>query len=128
VCALLFLISMLYGCGELVQCKRYNPFFILNEPIHLEIELEDADKIHALFEASGFVINPKSSLHIKLTTNPLQSSCAMNASHVAKEHFVRISAYKNEEEQYRIQMNSKTRIGLEDIERMIKKMKSEIGK
>ena len=119
---------MLYGCGEWVQSKRYNPSFILNESIYLEIELNDAHNIHALFEGFGFVVSPQSALHVKLTTNPLQSSCSLSTSHVAKEHFVRISVYKHEEEQYRIQMDSKTPISLDDIERMVKKMKDEIGK
>ncbi len=126
LCTLFLLLFLLKGCGEFLASKRYNPSFTFNETIALAVECSESENIQGLFKAHGFIVNQNSQTLVKLTSNPPESTCSIHASHIAKEHFVRISVYVGDEEQYRIQLNQKEPIGLRDVEKVLVKMKKEL--
>jgi hypothetical protein len=126
---LLFLCCLfLIGCGEVIHSKLYTQDFKLTSDISLHVEEYDASTVMELFEKNGFNVHSNNTICIKITTDPLLGSCPVGNSHVAKEHFVRISILEGEREHYRIQMNQKEAIALSDIEKVVLKMKKEIGK
>ena len=111
-----------------MHAKLYTQGFKLSSEISLHVEECDASAVIALFAKNGFSIDSKNAIRIKVTTDPLLSSCPVGKSHVAKEHFVRLSVLEGDIEHYRIQMNQKEAIALGDIEKVMLKMKEEIGK
>ena len=126
---LLFLCCLfLIGCGEVIHSKLYTHGFKLTSDISLHVEEYDAFAVMALFEKNGFSVHSNNTIRIKITTDPFLSSCPVGKSHVAKEHFVRVSVLEGEREHYRIQLNQKETIALGDIEKVVLKMKKEIGK
>ena len=122
LCALIFL-----GCGETVHSKHYTSHFKLSSPIALHADSLEPDSIRTLFEKNGYTIDTQSVLHVSLSTDPIISSCPVGASPALKEHFVRISILLGDVEHYRIQLNQKEPITLKDIEKVIVKMKREVG-
>jgi len=111
-----------------MHAKLYTQGFKLSSEISLHVEECDVSAVTALFAKNGFSIDSKNAIRIKVTTDPLLSSCPVGKSHVAKEHFVRLSVLEGDIEHYRIQMNQKEAIALGDIEKVMLKMKEEIGK
>ncbi len=118
---------LLIGCGEVIHSKCYTQDFKLSSLISLHVEEYDASAAAALFEENGFILGSKNSVRIIITTDPMLSSCPAGKSHIAKEHFIRISVVESGIEHYRIQMNQKEAITLNAIEKVLFKMKNEIG-
>jgi len=126
ICTLLLIPIFTIGCGEVITSKHYNPSFKLTAPILLTIESTEIQKMDVLFESYGFTIDPQSNLHVNITTTPLETHCPLNGPSISKVFFIRISVYKENVEQYRIQLNQKEPIRREDIEKILIKMKKEI--
>lgn len=129
ICALFLLLLFYYGYHDKkeIYSKRYTPSFTLTEPFSYESELPETFNVETLFNTYGFIVDAKSALHVKITTNPLNSTCLSNASYETKTDFIRISIYHSEKEHYRIQCNTKRPIIIKDIEKLIEKMKEDIG-
>lgn len=122
-------ILLFLGCGDVISVKKYNPSFALDGPFTLQVdETLDYNAITQLFLQHTLTITHQSTLHIILSSNPITTQCPLSASSIAKENFVRISVLQNNEEMYRIQRNQKGEIALEDIERLIVKLKKDLEK
>lgn len=125
--SLLFILFFgLYGCGEFIQSKQYVKDFKLTPSIQCSIENIEESTVKRLLNAEGFILDSDAFLHVKISSNPSQSTCSVQASHIAKEHFIRISIYDHHVECYRIQLNQKEKIEEKDIQKVILRMKKEV--
>ncbi|MBV5279503.1 MAG: hypothetical protein J0647_10880 [Campylobacteraceae bacterium] len=125
---LFLVLVVLTGCGDTISSKKYNATFLGHEPLTLHVDNSlDYHAISSSLVTYGFTIDTSSTLHIYVTTNPLKSNCALSSSHIAKENFIRMSIVKNEAELYRVQLNKKEEIELDDIKKVVKKMRDEMN-
>lgn len=79
------------------------------------------------FKDEGLIINDHSFLHVRIESSfDTSESCMLKAS-LPQESFLRLSLYGDaEQEYYRIQYNGYKRIAIDDLKKLIKRMKREL--